>query len=179
MDKLIKNPSINNGFTIVELLVVIVVIGILAAITVVSYNGIQGRAQVTKMNSDLKMLSDAIMSARINSQKTLMQITGSGWTAGACQGKVNGTDLAALPRIDSCWVNYLLALNSISVASGINVNNMVDPWNRPYAVDENEGEAGGCSQDSIYVFSQPFVSMGSYPGVSISVPLSGLSGCAT
>lgn len=30
------------GFTIVELLIVIVVIGILAAITVVAYNGIQG-----------------------------------------------------------------------------------------------------------------------------------------
>ena len=33
-----------SGFTIVELLIVIVVIGILAAITVVAYNGIQQRA---------------------------------------------------------------------------------------------------------------------------------------
>lgn len=35
----------NSGFTIVELLVVIVVIGILAAISIVSYNGIQERAR--------------------------------------------------------------------------------------------------------------------------------------
>jgi len=34
-----------RGFTIVELLIVIVVIGILAAITVVAYNGIQTRAK--------------------------------------------------------------------------------------------------------------------------------------
>ena len=34
-----------SGFTIVELLIVIVVIGILAAITVVAYRGIQSRAQ--------------------------------------------------------------------------------------------------------------------------------------
>jgi prepilin-type N-terminal cleavage/methylation domain-containing protein len=34
-----------GGFTIVELLIVIVVIGILAAITIVSYNGIQQRAK--------------------------------------------------------------------------------------------------------------------------------------
>lgn len=34
-----------SGFTIVELLIVIVVIGILAAITIVAYNGIQQRAK--------------------------------------------------------------------------------------------------------------------------------------
>jgi prepilin-type N-terminal cleavage/methylation domain-containing protein len=34
-----------SGFTIVELLIVIVVIAILAAITVVAYNGIQDRAR--------------------------------------------------------------------------------------------------------------------------------------
>ncbi len=37
-----------RGFTIVELLVVVVVIAILAAITVVSYNGITARAEKTK-----------------------------------------------------------------------------------------------------------------------------------
>jgi prepilin-type N-terminal cleavage/methylation domain-containing protein len=34
----------NSGFTIVELLIVIVVIGVLAAITIVAYNGITNRA---------------------------------------------------------------------------------------------------------------------------------------
>jgi type IV pilus assembly protein PilA len=37
--------SKNRGFTIVELLIVIVVIAILAAITIVAYNGIQNRAK--------------------------------------------------------------------------------------------------------------------------------------
>jgi len=41
------------GFTIVELLIVIVVIGILAAITIVAYNGIQGRAVAASLSSDL------------------------------------------------------------------------------------------------------------------------------
>lgn len=39
------------GFTIVELLIVIVIIGILAAITVVAYNGVQERAESTKIIS--------------------------------------------------------------------------------------------------------------------------------
>jgi len=41
------NTSKQSGFTIVELLIVIVVIAILAAITIVSYNGITSRANST------------------------------------------------------------------------------------------------------------------------------------
>ena len=42
-----------KGFTIVELLVVIVVIGILAAITIVAYTGISGKAVTASLQSDL------------------------------------------------------------------------------------------------------------------------------
>lgn len=41
-----------KGFTIVELLIVIVVIGILAAITIVAFNGVQQRARDTAAKSD-------------------------------------------------------------------------------------------------------------------------------
>lgn len=44
----------STGFTIVELLIVIVVIGILAAITIVAYNGVQTRAFNTRVQSDVK-----------------------------------------------------------------------------------------------------------------------------
>lgn len=46
-----------SGFTIVELLIVIVVIGILAAITVIAYRGIQNRANDIAVQSDLKNIS--------------------------------------------------------------------------------------------------------------------------
>lgn len=45
------------GFTIVELLIVIVVIGILAAITIVTYNGVQKRANDAAVQSDLNGLA--------------------------------------------------------------------------------------------------------------------------
>ena len=45
-----------KGFTIVELLIVIVVIAILAAITIVAYNGIQARAKDTVRKNDLAHL---------------------------------------------------------------------------------------------------------------------------
>lgn len=46
--------SRSHGFTIVELLIVIVVIGILAAITIVAYNGVQTRAFNARVQSDIK-----------------------------------------------------------------------------------------------------------------------------
>ena len=45
-----------QGFTIVELLIVIVVIGILAAISIVSYNGIQQRARNASAESTASTL---------------------------------------------------------------------------------------------------------------------------
>lgn len=49
-----------NGFTIVELLIVIVVIGILAAITITAYNGIQQRGRDAERTSDVKQLKKAL-----------------------------------------------------------------------------------------------------------------------
>lgn len=50
------------GFTIVELLIVIVVIGILAAIVVVAYNGIQSKAMATRVVSDLSTINKYVQS---------------------------------------------------------------------------------------------------------------------
>lgn len=48
----IKSRQRERGFTIVELLIVIVVIGILAGITVVSYSGITRRADASKAQAN-------------------------------------------------------------------------------------------------------------------------------
>ena len=45
-----------RGFTIVELLIVIVVIAILAAITIVAYNGVQERSRATFISDELKKI---------------------------------------------------------------------------------------------------------------------------
>ena len=50
----------NSGFTIVELLIVIVVIGILAAIVIVAYNGVQDRAKDASRIVKAKEMAKAI-----------------------------------------------------------------------------------------------------------------------
>lgn len=126
-----------NGFTIVELLIVIVIIGILAAITVVAYNGIQQRAKNQQASSDLANLAKAIHLARINDGKVLKDVTGS-----ACTGC--GTQ-----------ATYELTLDRIGTASGVNLSALKagNPWGSKYSIDENELENmavnGGCNRDAI------------------------------
>jgi prepilin-type N-terminal cleavage/methylation domain-containing protein len=50
----------SSGFTIVELLIVVVVIAILATITVVSYNGVTQRATQSSMQSSARQIADRI-----------------------------------------------------------------------------------------------------------------------
>lgn len=54
------SPQKQNGFTIVELLIVIVVIGILAAITIVAFNGVQQRGRDAQRKSDINSIAKAL-----------------------------------------------------------------------------------------------------------------------
>lgn len=55
------------AFTIVELLIVIVIIGILAAIAIVAYNGVQQRARTTAAKGDINSLGKSVELFKANS----------------------------------------------------------------------------------------------------------------
>ncbi len=136
------------GFTIVELLIVIVVIGILAAITLTSFSTVQDQAKASRAKDDLTLLTKAIKAGRINQSKTLNQITGSSWTGGSCFGR--NTNLAALPKSDACWVDYQSALTAIAGAASTQLEGLMngDPYGAPYYIDENE-LPGYCVADTV------------------------------
>jgi prepilin-type N-terminal cleavage/methylation domain-containing protein len=63
-----QTPEQNDnrrGFTIVELLIVVVVIAILAAITIVSYNGIQNSARSSALTAELAQVAKKLELAKI------------------------------------------------------------------------------------------------------------------
>ena len=142
-----------HGFTIVELLIVIVVIAILAAISVAAYTTIQERAKTSRRNSEMAQLLKAITLARTATGQTLGEITGSYASISACVNtgpNPDGLESKDLLKTSSCWARYYINLDKISAASGVDLSSFRDGDARgnPYMWDENEGEGGNyCSTD--------------------------------
>ena len=67
----------NRGFTIVELLIVIVVIAILASISIVAYNGIQQRARDTQRKQVVADLAKALQ-LHVADQGNAVNVGGGG-----------------------------------------------------------------------------------------------------
>lgn len=128
------------GFTIVELLIVVVVIAILAAISIMTYTGIQQRARDAQAISDLAALEKAITMARINQDRALVYITDSGCTHCGDQAR------------------YELTLDRIGQAAGVDLAHLKDgdPWGNRYWIDENELDGGVCSDRRDLIRTNPY-----------------------
>lgn len=97
-----KHSSKNNGFTIVELLIVIVVIGILAAIVIVAFNGVQDRAKWSKAQSDLNSINKAIQLYYAENGAYPATATPPNWSwRYSCATGVGSGGSAFIPGIDS------------------------------------------------------------------------------
>ena len=96
------------GFTIVELLIVVVVIAILAAITIVAYNGITKRANDSSIQSTLSQAVQKIESYKINNDGTLYPPT---LTAAGLENLTNTDGRTYAYSISSDSTQFCLALS--------------------------------------------------------------------
>lgn len=117
-----RRPQNNSGFTIVELLIVIVVIGILAAIVIVAYRGIQNRAYDTSVQSDMKtnanlLLQFEAINSRFPSSVAELQGVGLKFTKSAYASlnpRSNSLTYCSIPSGD----NRVFALGGSSKSNG-------------------------------------------------------------
>lgn len=147
--------SRQKGFTIVELLIVIVVIAILAAITVVAYNGIQSRTKIASVNTDLKSIKTAMLMYRTD-YGTLPN--NADW--------YSGTTMPPTSRWSTEIVANLKNLKYIQT-SGLEQ----DPWGQYYFYDNNDCTIG--QGGTSYVKSVgPDGALNTSDDITLSIPTS-------
>jgi len=74
----------NKAFTLIEIIIVIVVIGVLATALIPRVKGMQEKARLMRLERDYQDLRTAVFVAQSNTKKTLMQITGDTFTSRYC-----------------------------------------------------------------------------------------------
>ncbi|RYF29662.1 MAG: prepilin-type N-terminal cleavage/methylation domain-containing protein [Chloroflexi bacterium] len=96
-----------SGFTIVELLIVIVVIGILAAITIVAFNGIQQRGRDSQRVSDINVIKKSLelFHAQNGYYPNVAQLNTANFKRDTLQIPDNLRPPGSASSLGYCWAN--------------------------------------------------------------------------
>ncbi len=104
-----KFRSFSSGFTIVELLIVIIVIAILATLIITVYNGVQVKAKNQKTVSAVQAWIKAI---------DLYHEDNGTWPSGiSCIGDTNTYEANSKYSDDECWTSFSLKVQSSFVSA--------------------------------------------------------------
>ncbi len=142
-----------KGFTIVELLIVIVVIGILAAIVIVAYNGVQQRARDSRRQNDVQSLTQAL---------ELYYLDNGQYPAGSGSSAAVGLNNLWSTTADGSWANLVTILKPYmgnvpsDPTSTTGVTNAVAPPGNNYSY--YAGSGCGVSAGQMYILVYRFES---------------------
>lgn len=152
--KTISNTK-TKGFTLVEILIVVIVIAIIAAIGIVSYNGLTERSKRAQALAQLDTLRNAIMVAQNETGLSLRRIAKTptpvwtGFNNEQYGGTADGIDhpcpgnmqhIFVTDTTNGCVVSTSRMLDRLQQVSGTDLSDLKkgDPWGRPYVIDDEE-----------------------------------------
>ena len=136
-----------TGFTIIELLIVIAIIGILATIVITNIVGGQEKARISKAESELQLIDKAILAMSLDLAK---------WPNGCTENQVNGPEvdivdaesgLFEAPPVGFIDTNCEWTSADVSSWSGpyLQDDTIIDPWDNSYIFDPDYYPWQSCS----------------------------------
>jgi prepilin-type N-terminal cleavage/methylation domain-containing protein len=161
-----KNPRTAEGFTLVELIIVIAIIGVLSAIVIGALNGARVKAKSAKAKQDQRKLQDVMQIAAGDSGRALGAITPSNasgtdnWTGQNCVSYTAGPLRQLKNSTGSCYTDWVAAVDAIVAAASTSLPVKAtsfyrDPWGSPYYLDENENTTFPCNIFDAFVSAGP------------------------
>jgi prepilin-type N-terminal cleavage/methylation domain-containing protein len=158
--KFVGGRTKHQGFTIVELLIVIVIIGILAGISVVAYGGVQSRAHNSSRVSEAFAWKEIFQTYKaVNGAYPSMPVggycLGSGFPGAKCRD-YNSVATFYTEASSATLMTALRQLNSLPGGQRVGVNGTIGPYAYYYGGEDVDiilvlnGRSTDCPSGSTY-----------------------------